>query len=104
MFPDMPPMHNNYGVIMHEGQMCDTRMNLQSLLTASIDNFIPGMKGATLANYVELKELLKNKETGRIQGVKVKDTLSNKEFEVKGKVVVNCTGAWADSVRKMDNP
>jgi len=28
-------------------------MNLHALLTASIDGFIPGMKGTTLANYVE---------------------------------------------------
>lgn len=103
MFPEMPPMHKNYGVVMHEGQMCDARMNIQSLLTASVDKFIPGMKGATLANYVELRALMKDKE-GRINGAKLFDTQNNKEFSVKSKVVVNCTGIWADKVRQMDQP
>jgi hypothetical protein len=40
--------------------MIDSRMNINSLLTASIDKFIPGMKGATLANYVEFKDFIKD--------------------------------------------
>jgi hypothetical protein len=31
--------------------MLDGRMNLNTLFTAAIEDFIPGMKGATLANY-----------------------------------------------------
>jgi len=38
---------------MSEAQMHDSRMNLNTLFTAAVDEFIPGMKGATLANYVE---------------------------------------------------
>jgi len=78
-------------------------MNLNSLFTATIDDFIPGMKGATLANYVEMKTLTKG-ENGKINGAVCVDTVSNKEFTVKAKCVVNCTGVHADLVRAMDKP
>jgi hypothetical protein len=40
--------------------MLDGRMNLNSLFTAAVEEFIPGMKGATLANYTEMKNLTKD--------------------------------------------
>ena len=52
---------------MSETQMHDSRMNLNCLFTAAVDEYIPGMKGATLANYVELKSLIKD-ENGKILG------------------------------------
>lgn len=52
-FPSLKSMNGKYGVLMHEAQMNDSRQCYTSLLTASISNFIPGMKGANLANYVE---------------------------------------------------
>ena len=80
-------------------------MNLNSLFTAAVDNYIPGMNGATLANYVELKRLLKD-ENGKIIGGVCVDRMDpeQKEFEVKAKVVVNCAGAHADEIRQMDKP
>ena len=83
---------------MHEAQMNDSRMNVNSLLTSTIDQYIPGMKGAKLANYVELISLVKDTE-GNITGAKVMDRIANKEFTIKCKAVVNCTGIHADSVR-----
>ncbi len=53
--------------MMSETQMHDSRMNLNSLFTAAVDDYIPGMKGATLANYVELKSFLKD-DNGKIIG------------------------------------
>jgi hypothetical protein len=54
MFENVKSVHGKYGVIVHEAQMLDSRMNLHALMTASIESFIPGMKGANLANYVEV--------------------------------------------------
>jgi len=59
--------------------MLDSRLNLNALFTASIDKFIPGMKGATLANYVEFKEFVKN-ENGKIVGAVLYDKLKKKDF------------------------
>lgn len=61
------------------------------------------MRGATLANYTEVTDLLKD-DKGNVIGVKAKDNISNKEFTVKAKVVVNCAGVHSDVIRKMDNP
>lgn len=47
--------------------MHDSRMNLNTLFTAAVDEFIPGMKGATLANYVEFLDFVKD-ESGKITG------------------------------------
>jgi glycerol-3-phosphate dehydrogenase len=46
---------------------------------------------------------LKN-EKGIIEGVEFRDRISGKTHRIKAKYVVNCTGAWADEVRKKDNP
>lgn len=77
-------------------------MAINSLLTSSIDQYIPGMKGATLANYVEFKSYIKDAD-GKICGAKLYDTLGKKEFDIKTKVVVNCTGLHSDELRLADN-
>jgi hypothetical protein len=59
-YPNMKVLHGQYGAVMSETQMHDSRMNLNSLFTAAVDDYNPGMKGATLANYVELKSFIKD--------------------------------------------
>lgn len=88
---------------MYESQMMDTRMNLHALLTASVEGYIPGMKGATLANYVEFVDFVKD-QSGTITGAVLFDKLKQKQFTVNSKVVVNCAGIHADEVRLKDNP
>lgn len=85
--------------------MHDSRMNLNSLFTASVDEFIPGMKGATLANYVEFTDFLKD-ENGKIIGAMCVDKMEpkSKPFPVHAKVVVNCAGVYADTIRQKDQP
>ena len=76
-FPELKNIHNLSAVMMHEVQMLDSRMNLHALLTSSIDSYISGMKGVTLANYVEFKDFIKNKE-GKIEGAVLFDKIQNK--------------------------
>ena len=99
-YPKATMIHGKNGVKMHECQMIDSRMNLNCLFTSSIEKFHPGMKGATLANYVEFKDFLK--EDGKIVGAKLFDTITKKEFDVRSKVVVNCTGIQSDEIRIKD--
>jgi glycerol-3-phosphate dehydrogenase len=54
--------------------------------------------GAKPINYLEVTGFLY--ENSRVSGVKVKDTLSNKVFDIKSKYVVNATGPWVDSLRQ----
>jgi len=71
-FPDAKMIHGQYGVLMHEAQMNDSRMNINTILTASVDKYMPGMKGATLANYVDFRDFVKD-EAGKIIGAKLWD-------------------------------
>lgn len=56
------------------------------------------MKGCDIANYVEFIDFIKDKE-GTIIGAKLRDNIAKKEFEVKSKMVVNCTGVFGDELR-----
>jgi glycerol-3-phosphate dehydrogenase len=103
LYPQLTALHGQSGVLMHETQMMDARMNLHALLTASVDGFIPGMRGANLANYTEFREFIKTPD-GKIAGAIVYDKIAKKEHKVKAKVVVNCTGIHADEIRLKDNP
>ena len=75
--------------------MNDSRMNINTILTASVYKYMPGMKGATLANYIEFRDFVKD-DAGKIIGEKLWVTNENKEIIVNSKVVVNCTGIHAD--------
>ncbi|XP_076337853.1 glycerophosphate oxidase 1 isoform X2 [Tachypleus tridentatus] len=83
-----------------KGQHNDARMNIAIAITAA-------RLGATVANHAMVTGLTKMKnENGieRINGAIVKDLLSGKEYEIKAKCVINATGPFTDSVRKMDDP
>lgn len=102
-FPNLKAIHGNSGVLMHEVQMMDSRMNWHALVTAQVDEFYPGMAGATLANYVEFQDFIKDSE-GKITGAVLYDKLKKTKINVKSKVVINCAGIHADEIRLKDNP
>lgn len=54
--------------------------------------------GGIALNYVKVEEVCKDK-TGRVQGVALRDEVSKKNVEVRGQLVINATGAWADELR-----
>ncbi|MEE6489327.1 hypothetical protein FKM82_015536 [Ascaphus truei] len=87
-------------IVYYDGQHNDARMNLAIALTAA-------RYGAATANYTEVVRLLKktDSESGRerVCGARCRDVLTGQEFDVKAKCVINATGPFTDSVRKMDN-
>ncbi|NWU36649.1 GPDM protein, partial [Hylia prasina] len=87
-------------IVYYDGQHNDARMNLAIALTAA-------RYGAATANYTEVRHLLKSTDTGsgrqRVCGVRCRDVLTGKEFDVRAKCVINATGPFTDSVRKMDD-
>lgn len=83
------------GVIYYDGQFDDSRFAINLVQTAADHD-------ATLINYSKVTGLMKS--NGMVDGVKVKDQLSGKEYEVNGRVIVNATGVFTDSVLKMDDP
>jgi glycerol-3-phosphate dehydrogenase len=51
--------------------------------------------------------LLKTKDKDgkeKVSGARLRDELTGKEWDVKAKCVINATGPFTDTLRKMDNP
>lgn len=82
------------GLVYHDGSFNDSRLN-SSLAITAID------KGATVLNYTEVKQLIK--EDGKVKGAVVCDSETGKTFEVRAKTVVNATGPYSDRILQMDN-
>ncbi len=73
-------------------QMQDARLCLANILQAV--NF-----GAVCCNYVRLMEF--RKASGRLRGAVLTDLATGDTFEVRATTVVNATGPWSDTVRRM---
>lgn len=88
-------------VVYYDGQHNDTRMNIALALTAV-------HHGAVMANHTEVVKLHKKEVAGKkepqICGARVRDLLTGDEFDVKCKGVINATGPFSDSIRKLDFP
>jgi glycerol-3-phosphate dehydrogenase len=83
------------GILYYDGQFDDTRL-LINLVTTAVEN------KATVLNYAKVFELTKNAQN-KIDGVKFQDCETGERFEVKTKVVINATGAFCDSIRKLSD-
>ena len=82
------------GVVYYDGQFDDSRLLINMVQTAN-------ELGADLINYVKVTSLIK--ENDIITGVTALDTETGNECELKAKAVINATGVFSDSVRKMDD-
>lgn len=77
-----------------DAQTDDARLVLR-LLRESVQG------GGYAINYASVETLLK-KGSGKVCGVVLRDTSgeSDRQIELRGRVVINATGAWADMLRK----
>jgi len=82
------------GVIYHDGQFDDARLLINLMQTAK-------EKGACMLNYVKAVSLIHENE--ELKGVLAQDIETGEKYPVKAKVVINATGVFTDSVRKMDD-
>jgi glycerol-3-phosphate dehydrogenase len=82
-------------IIYYDGQFNDARMAVTLARTAVAH-------GAACANHVEVTDLVK--ENGQVRGAVVRDRLTGASWTIKAKGVVNATGPFADSIRRMDDP
>ncbi|MES1216973.1 MAG: glycerol-3-phosphate dehydrogenase/oxidase [Bacteroidota bacterium] len=92
--PTLEPEGLRGGVIYHDGQFDDARLAINIAQTAAENN-------AVVLNYFPVIGLLKAND--KITGVKVKNSISGKEYEIKSKIVINATGVFTDAVLNMDN-
>jgi glycerol-3-phosphate dehydrogenase len=80
----------------YDGQFDDSRYSLALAQTAAL-------YGATVVNHCECVDLLKD-DGGSVVGATVRDTETNQIITVHARVVVNATGPFTDSVRRMADP
>ncbi|MDF1823949.1 MAG: glycerol-3-phosphate dehydrogenase/oxidase [Verrucomicrobiales bacterium] len=83
------------GTLYWDGQFDDSRLAIAMARTAHLE-------GAVVVNRVKVHSLIK--ESGKTRGVVAVDEQSGEEIRLKARVVVNATGVFTDSVRKMDDP
>jgi glycerol-3-phosphate dehydrogenase len=84
------------GVVYFDGQFDDTRLLIQLAATAA-------EHGATVVNYARVTALEKGTD-GMVNGVEWEDTETGAKSTAKARVVVNATGPFTDSVRKLAEP
>lgn len=84
------------GVIYYDGQFDDARLAI-NLAQTIVDH------DGVVINYMKVKSVIKSK-AGLISGVELEDMLNGDKYEVYAKVVINCTGVFADDILQMDDP
>ncbi|VDI49682.1 Hypothetical predicted protein [Mytilus galloprovincialis] len=86
-------------LVYYDGQHDDARMNIAIAISTA-------RMGGSVANYIEVLELHKSKdENGKevVSGARVKDRITDKEFNIKAKCIINATGPYTDHIRLMGN-
>lgn len=84
------------GVIYYDGQFDDARLLINMVSTAA-------EQGATLLNHVRVDGLTKGVD-GFVNGVVARDVETGEEFTAGARVVVNATGPFTDTLRKVASP
>ena len=84
-------------IIYYDGQFNDARYGLHLALTAT-------QSGAAVASRVRVNSLVHDGGSGKVVGATVKDVERGKTFKIDARVVINCTGPFSDSIRRMDDP
>ncbi len=98
VFEQMPTLNKDQvhsAVLYYDGQLDDARYCLALVQSASEN-------GAVVANYVSVNGFDKDGQ-GKLNTVHVTDSQSKESFNIKTKLVLNCTGPFSDHIRLMAN-
>ena len=91
--PALEPEELRSGVVYYDGQFDDARLLIHLAMTAAD-------RGATLVNYCPATALLRG-EDGYVNGVAARDAETGEELQLSARIVVNATGVFTDSIRRM---
>ncbi len=92
--PKLRSKNLNGGVRYWDGQFDDARLAIDFATTI-------WQQGGLALNYIRVEELTKN--NGKVSGATCVDARDGKSFEIKAKCVINATGVFSDSIRKLDD-
>ena len=90
MFPGIDQDNLTGGVLFHDAQMYNPPRLALSFLHSAVD------EGAEVANYLEVNGFLQKDD--KIFGIKAKDILTGDQLEIRGKMVLNTAGPWANNL------
>jgi glycerol-3-phosphate dehydrogenase len=93
--PTLEPEGLRGGILYHDGQFDDARLAI-TLLRTLFD------LGGLALNYAPVTALLK--QGGKIAGVVARDAETGAEHAVAARAVINATGVFVDSIRRLDDP
>lgn len=83
------------GVLYHDGQFDDSRLAINLAQTAV-------EKGGVLINYCKVTGFIKRNHS--LSGLRITDSITQKEYAVDARAIINATGVFTDTVLQMDNP
>ena len=87
--PEIKDKVNQGGAIYYDNNVDDARLTIETLKEAVI-------RGAEIISYCKVIGYIT--ENDKIVGIKCQDLENNKEFNVKGTLIVNATGIWSDDL------
>jgi glycerol-3-phosphate dehydrogenase len=94
--PALEPEELRGGVVYYDGQFDDARLLIHLAMTAA-DH------GGTLVNYCPATGLLRDGD-GYVTGLTARDGEGGEELTIPARIVVNATGVFTDSIRRMADP
>ena len=90
--PHIPERDLKGGLCYHDAKTDDARLVMRVLQEAV-------KAGGVAVNYMQAAGLMRE-QSNKVSGVALCDAITQANFEVRAKVVINATGAWADGLRK----
>ncbi len=96
LIPNLEQTGLRGGVVYYDGQFDDARLLIHLAETAV-------RQGAVLLNYARVEELTHDRE-GFVDGMVFTDLESGQRQTLRARCVINATGAFSDSIRKLDDP
>ena len=93
LLPELASQKLTGAAIFHDAQVYNSERLTLAFVRSAIE------QGAAAANYVEVKHLLRSGD--RVIGAKVEDLLTQEQFDIQSKTVVNATGGWVNQILAM---
>ncbi|MEM9283779.1 MAG: glycerol-3-phosphate dehydrogenase/oxidase, partial [Verrucomicrobiota bacterium] len=93
--PNLSPDGLRGATLYWDGQFDDARLAVAMASAAA-------KEGAIVLNHVRVDSLVHDQ--GHVVGLIATDAINGKSFEVRSKAMINATGVFTDSVRRMDDP
>jgi len=93
--PTLQPDRLRGGIRYFDGQFDDARLAVCLAQTLADLGGLP-------VNYLRVESL--SKESGRVRGAVTRDLETGQSYEIPARAVVNATGVFTDTIRRMDDP